>query len=286
MLLITTAILSFQVLTAVSQSDNVESLTKNLDEICDFIDRIQIYKESVKIKKSKEHFFGVFVDEIDPSTFNLKTYIDMYSALKKRKESYVFDCYYYDNFLDGKPYIYVKSKNNNLIEDIKKEADKRLLEGDKRDDYIYRSLSYFLNDPYYDANNNIYPKDTEEGYCQYLYFCEFGELFALKWHANYSNKKVICSMKKIEEVVKEYTEKERSSEDILHCDTAALQNLLVRDSPISIQIDIDNVIIKWVELEDWQGIFERSYKIMRTSPYSIELIEEKKLAEIHKEYIL
>ena len=256
------------------------------------IEKIQDYKKEVKIISSNL----MFNDSIDTSTFSIKTYMGLYPSLKIRKKNYVFDYYYFDDFLDGKPYIYVRNKRFDLIKDVNKKADERKLKGEERTDFILRSLHYFLNDPINRANKNVIPEDTEKGYVHYLYFCEFGELFALKWHAGYKKKQVICSKKEIEGILKGYAERQIYAdtinnandfllEDISHCDTVALQNLLLLDSIISVQFNEDNVIVKWIELKEWSGIFEMSYKIMRTSPYHIELINEKRLAEIQKGYV-
>jgi hypothetical protein len=247
----------------------------------DYIEKIQDYKKTVKITHSNL----MHNDIIDTSTFNIKTYMEMYPALKTKKKNYVFDYYFFDNYLDGKPYIYVKDKKFNLIKDVNKKADERNLEREEREAYIQKSLYYFLEDPLYRGKRNVFPDDTKEGYIQYLYFYEFGELFALKWHADYKNKQVICTIKEIEEIVTKYTERQRSDNSMFECDTIKLQNFLEVNGLIHIELNTDNCIIKWIEIEDWRGIFERSYKVMRTSPYHIELISEQLLVEIHQGFV-
>jgi hypothetical protein len=259
----------------------------------DFIEKIQNYNKTVKII----HSDLLSIDFIDTSTFNIKTYMDIYSAIKKINNNDVFDYYYYDNFFDGKPYLFVKNKKFNLTNHINKMANKRNLRGEERKSFIQRSLYCFLEDPLYRAKNNVYPSDKEEGYLQYLFFYEFGELFALKWHANYKKKHIINTKQEIEEILKQYTEQQKNSDSInnkndefrlevfFDCDTITLQKFLFNDTLISIQFNTDNVIIKWLEFEDWRGVMERTYKIMRTKPYYIELIDEKRLMGILKKYI-
>ena len=253
-----------------------------------FIETIQEYKKTVKLTCHS--------DCIDTSTFNIKTYMAMYSAIKIGKKRYVFDYYYYyDNFSDGWPYIYVKNKKFNLTKHVNKMADERSLKENERVVFILRSLHCFLEDPLYKAKKNIYPIDTKEGYLQYLYFYEFGELFALKWHANYKSKHVINTKQEIEEILSKCTEQIQYIDSInngsefvtetFHCDTALLQRFLLLDFIISIQFNVDNVIVKWLEFEDWRGVFEKTYKIMRTKPYHIELMDEKRLVEIQKHYV-
>ena len=250
----------------------------------DFIKKIQNYKEAVKITASGL----MFNDSIDTSTFNIKAYMEMYPAIKIKEKGYIFDYYYYDNWSDAKPHIYVKSKNFNLINHINKNADEIKLKGGERDDFIRRSIYWFLKDSCNKANQNVFPEDTEAGYFQYLYFYEFGEQFALKWHASYKKKKVITAKQELEEILNQYAEqlqqvdtigieREMSGSSISFCDTTALQHFLLSDSVISVQFNVDHVIVKWLELEEWRGLFERTYKIMRTKPYRIELIKEKHL---------
>ncbi len=263
---------------------------------CETIEKIQEYKNGIKITRSNT----TNKNRIDTSTFNINAYMKLYPALKKEpaEKRKVFDCYYFDNFFDGKPHIYIRNKNFNLIKHINKKADKKL-KADERNDFIQRNLFYFFNDSCNKADRHIVPDDTEEGYIQYLYFCEFGELFALKWHASYKEKEVICTKEKIAEIVKKYTEEYRYArttveldengetiDPIFECDTVALQNLLQMESVFFIQSDNDSFIIKWLEIEKWWGIFERTYQIMRKSPYRIELMNEKHLVNFEYNFIL
>jgi len=253
----------------------------------DFIEKIQNYKEAIKLTTSNL----MFNDFIDTSTFNIRAYMEMYPAIRIGKKGYVFDYYYYDNFLDGKPHIYVRNKKFNLLNHINKNADKIKLKGEEREDFIRRSIYWFLKDSCTKANRNVFPEDIEEGYLQYLYFYEFGELFALKWHANYEKKKVISTKQELKEILNQCLESLQHIDSmetvgsISFCDTTALQRFLLMDSIISMQFNTDYVIVNWLEFEDWRGLFERTYKIMRTKPYQIELIDEKHLVEVWKNFI-
>jgi hypothetical protein len=259
----------------------------------DFIRKVQAYKDSVNIVSSNL----MFSDYLRPETFNIKIYMDMFSGLKIKKKNYVFDYYYFDNFIDGKPYLFIKRKKFNLLKHLNKNADKRNLIGKERTEFIQRRLHCFLEDPLYRAKKNVYPKDTEEGYLQYLYFYELGELFALKWHANYKKKKVICSNNEIEEIIKQcivqqrYTDTLQNTDEkfllneIYDCDLETLQNFLLKDSLIFLQNNKDDFIVKWIELEDWGGLFEKTYSIQRTKPYHIELMNERRIMKIQKNYI-
>jgi hypothetical protein len=254
-----------------------------------FIEKIQDYKEKVKIVFNAQSERS----SIDPGTFNIKTYMAMYPAIKIQNKNYLFDYYYYDIFTEGKPYIYVRNKKFNVVRHIYKKADKRNLQGRVREVFIRWKLSEFVADSCNKASNNVYPKETDEGYLQYLYFNNFGEIFALRWHADYNNKKVISNKQEIANLLQQYYEQKKDLDEInntlmtifVSCDTTELQHFLLSDSICSLQFNSDAVIIRWIELEDWGGVFERTYKIMRNNPYPIELINERRLMEITKNFI-
>ena len=257
----------------------------------DFIEKVQSYKETVKVS-STSSFYN---DYIDTSTFNIKTYMAKYPALKMEKKRYIYDYYYYDNFLDGSPFIYIRPQKFNLTNYINKKANKINLQGKEREEFIRRSLYYFLEDSCNKANKNVFPEDTEEGFLQYLYFHEFGENFALKWHARNKKKHIIATKQEVEKILEQCTEQLSNTDtindergqfkvEIDDCDTTALQNYLLSDTIVSVQFNRDNVIVKWLESDKW-GVFERTYRIMRAKPYHIELIDEKRLAKFQSLFI-
>ena len=248
---------------------------------CTIIEKIQDYKKTVKIKHSNL----MFNDCIDSSTFSIKTYMEMYPALKTIKRGYVFDYHYFDNFSYGRPYIYVRNKKFNLAKHVNNLADRRKLIGEERTEFMYRNIYDFLEYSLYRAKKNIFPEDTEEGYIQYLYFYEMGELFALKWHAAYKEKQVICTENMMKNIVEQYIEKQKNEIPDFEVDTIKLQNLLGINELINKELNTDNCIIKWIEIEPFHGIYERTYKIIRKEPYTIELINEKQLVEIRQNFI-
>ena len=195
-----------------------------------FIEKIQDYKEKVQTTSS----CLMFDNCIDTATFNIKTYMEMFPSLKMRNKNYVFDYYYhyFDSYYysDEKPHIYVKNRRFNLIHHINRKADKINLQGEEREDFVRRSIYWFLNDSSHRAVHYIYPEDTEEGYLQYLYFLNFGELFALKWHSNYERKKVITNKQEFAE--------------LLSGDTTQLQHVLLFDTMFSVLFSSDAVIVK------------------------------------------
>lgn len=255
-----------------------------------FIEEVQCYKEQIKITTNSK----MYNDFIDHSTFNIKMYMSFYNTLSIKKKNYKFDYHYLDNFLDAQPYIYIKKKNFNLTKNINKKANKINLKGEERESFIHSSYYYFFKDSSNRASYNVIPEDTEKGYLQYLYFYEFGELFALKWHAGYKYKKVINTKEIMERVVEKYIEKQKYVDSIhnidgsgpgFEIDTIKLRNLLKVNEFINIELNTDNCTIKWIEIEPFRGIYEKTYKIMRKEPYTIDLINNKELVKIIDTFI-
>ncbi|MDR1115791.1 MAG: hypothetical protein LBL33_06560, partial [Tannerella sp.] len=164
-----------------------------------FIEKVQTYQDSVKIRRGRD----MFDDTLDPATFNIKDYMKMFNTLKLKNPEHEYGCFYFDNFLDGKPYIYTGNHDFDIMEHVRAGAGKAELE-DEEQRFIRGELYRFLNDSVNRACNNVIPEDCVEGYLQYLFFREFGEQFALKWHAANKQKRIICTRKDIEKIVDEY----------------------------------------------------------------------------------
>ena len=64
-----------------------------------------------------------------------------------------------------------------------------------------------------------------------------------------------------------------------------LQNLLFTELAIDVVVRQDDVLIKWLEMEAWNGIFERTYKIEHHQPHSIVLFCEKELVEFQYGFV-
>lgn len=143
------------------------SLIAKSQDNCDFIQNVQNYQDSVKLK-----YLGDY-DIIDPTTFDINTYLSLFDNIKFKKD-YNIGVYFFDNHLDGNPYLYAL-KNDQKLKDKNK-----------------KSLYNFLNKTEIRAKNHIVPKDSERGFLQYLFFYELGEQFALKWHSYYNEKRIIC----------------------------------------------------------------------------------------------
>jgi hypothetical protein len=279
-----------------------------------FIEKVQNYQDSVKITRDRIHD----IDIIDSATFNLNHYMQMFSKLKLYpKLEYAFE--YFDNFLDGEPYIYVKQDTFNLDNFLEQAAYKELknskrtkifkdkraqiihpkpfqflndsanklpekeiieLDQEEYSRFIHKRLYEFLNDSINRVYNNVIPEDSEDGYLQYLLLRKKGELFALKWHAYYKEKSIICNSNKIKQIVKDHKHNKNFA-----CDKKELKNLLKVDPTPIIKLDSENCFITWLENETHNGIYKRTYKISRSAPYRIKLVDEKLLVNISIDFV-
>lgn len=229
---------------------------------CDFIDRIQNYQDSVKLKLLSDF------DIIDSTTFNIHQYLSFFDDLEV-EEGIRIDVHYFDNFLDGNPYLYALQEGQKLVKMNK------------------NSTYNFLNRNEIRAKNHIKPNDTDKGFLQYLFFSEFGEQFALKWHANYNRKYIICSKKKLDEVVNEFllhnkidTLKEEKELPLFSVDLKELDKFSQIDPTIIIGSANKSYTITWIENKTHDGIYACTYMIQRQYPFEIKKIKEDLLLKI------
>jgi hypothetical protein len=248
-----------------------------------FIEQVQSYQKDVKIKRGE----AMFNDKIDMETFDIKYYLKIFDELTLKNKEYVFYYYYFDNFLDGKPYIYVKKRNFDLEKNINEFVNIFGVTGKNKESFIQSCFYHFLNDSINRAYNYVIPNPTERGFLQYLFFKEFGEQFALSWHANYKYKKVITTEKEIEEIVSKCREYELyKNNDTIENKTFEHNSLIDIDvlaatNPIPQILIINNLCeITWYE-KTFYGIFKRTYQIKKNKQYDIKLKDEQKLVEIY-----
>lgn len=238
------------------------SLFAKSQDYCDFIENVQKYQDSVKLIHTGEFDF------IDPGTFDIDTYLSLFDNILVEKK-FEIGVYFFDNFHDGNPYLYVL-KSEYKLNDKNKE-----------------SLYIFLNKPETRAKNHIFPKDSEIGFLQYLFFCEMGEQFALKWHSNYDEKFILCSKKKLDEVINEFkkynhiqTEQDETEMPAFQVDLKELNKFAQINPTVEIELTKGFCLITWIEDRTHSGIYKCQYNIQRQYPYKIEKMNEELLVEI------
>ena len=203
-------IFSFFVLDAVAQ--------KNID----FIEKVQNYQDSVKLIRT-----GEFPDLIDTITFDIDIYFKFFDKLSLPPDSKI-QCIFCDEQLGGSPILYIKKDSikmeyyleRKIGEYIKKHnLDESKMTKEFIDSKKYEYLCGFASTS--DAKKYIIPEDNETGYLQFLFFNQFGEQFALKWHANYGQKSVIVSNDEIKRLYNYYM-----GTDLFSCDMEKFEKLL------------------------------------------------------------
>jgi len=231
------------------------SLIVKSQNYCDFIMNVQNYQDSVKLKHVGEY------EIIDSATFDINTFLTFFNNIEFEKNYRISVCFF-DDFLNGNPYIYA-IKNDQELKDKNK-----------------KSMYNYLNKPELRAKNHIVPKDSKKGFLQYLFFYEFGEQFALKWHSYYNEKRIICSSDKLDSVINDLETSEMFSADSL-----GLIKLKEVSPEIAIESNDKYYIISWLENRTHSGIFKCTYQISKKRPNKIDRIKEEKLLDIYMNFI-
>lgn len=194
----------------------------------EFIEKVQTFQDSTKIEYNKDTKRNQLV------CFDFGKYMQMFNALKIKDSHYVFDYFYFSEDLSGTPFIYVRKPPFDLLSHFK--ATMKNPEDGSGRMSLDQKVFNFLTDSINRACNNIIPEDTEEGYMQYLFFHEFGEQFALFWHANYKKRSIVYSEIEMKEIAKQCAEMncdkgapndtEMPVEECFECDSIALTEML------------------------------------------------------------
>ncbi len=234
---------------------SINPLISKSQDYCDFIQKTQNYQDSVKLKSNGEF------DILDSNTFEINTYLSFFDKIEIEKGFKINVCFF-DNFLDGNPYLYALKENEKITDKNKK------------------SLYKALNKPDFRAKNHVKPKDSEIGFLQYLFFSEMGEQFALKWHANYERKYIICSSDMINRLIKEHTDDEMFS-----VDSISLEKLKRYPPEPTIKSNDNYYEITWIENRTHSGVFKCTYHIDRKVPFRIVRINEDKLLDIYINFL-
>ena len=247
----------------------------------DFLKKVKTYQDSVKIKRPKQ-----FPNLIDTSTFSISKYLQIFDKLNFPPD---LECHYIfiDEETAGGPALYV-DKDSLEMESY---LERKFREFIKQNNIAKNKITQeFIDLKKYDilcgfaSSNNarkyILPNDNETGYLQYLFFNQFGEYFALKWHANHGQKSVIFSNDEMNRLYNYYL-----GTDLFTCDMRQFEKLLnLNPSPI-IKMKKNSCLITWYEIATHRGIYKRSYEISRSAPYAIEKKEDIEILKINTEFI-
>jgi len=249
----------------------------------DFLRSVKKYQDSVKLVMPSQ-----IPDIIDTTTFNINTYLRIFDKLKLPpglKCQYA----YRDDVDSGDPMLYVVKDSFDLESYLEKETREFFKQNNydttkitpKQTKFIKRIIALYGFAYQNGAKEFIQPEDSEAGYLQYLYFNQFGEEFALKWHSYAGQKSVIFSTDELKRLYNSYLKRT----DSFSYDKEKFKGLLnLNTSPI-IEMKKSSCLITWYEIIIHAGIYKRTYEISRSAPYTVVKKEDIKILEINADFI-
>jgi hypothetical protein len=229
----------------------------------EYINKIQKYKENIKIKYSKE----TQIRYIDTTTFNINEYMQMFDLLKFKDttKNYCFYYFYIDYQCSAYPRIIVKEKDINFQNNL------YILNRGEKIDFNYQLYKTL-------AKDFLIPENSYMGYLQYLYFYELGNKFLFYGYASHQDKSIITSKKEKKKAIRKLYKQNFSIYD----KSKEFDNI---DFAPKVNFTEDNEYceIEWVE-KRYEGIYKCRYKISRTD-FNINKTFEKKLLKIRANFM-
>jgi len=113
------------------------------------------------------------------------------------------------------------------------------------------------------AMDHIELSGSERSYYQYLLFNLIGDDFAKYWHAGYTSYDLIFSRKQLSKLLHSEEMQDSIKNKIRQVDP--LPHYAIQDGSVLISLKMFN---------DWEGLHERTYKIMTTFPHKIEMLKD------------
>jgi len=249
----------------------------------DFLRSVKKYQDSVKPVTPWRT-----PDIIDTTTFNLNKYLRIFNKLKLPSGLKCQYTYRYDG-TSGDPMLYVVKDSFDLESYLENETQLFFKQNNfdttkitPKDTKLFKrivALYRYANQN--NAKNFILPEDSKVGYLQYLFFNQFGDVFALYWHSGAGEKSVIFSNDELKRLYNSYLKRT----DSFSYDKEKFKGLLnLNTSPI-IEMKKNSCIITWYEIMTHTGIYKSTYEISRSAPYTIEKKGNIKILEIHADFI-
>lgn len=122
---------------------------------------------------------------------------------------------------------------------------------------------------------HLVPEDNEMGYFQLLVFSQFGDRFALYWHAGSGARKIIRKRQQLEELIT--ANRERKFD--VNFDEEQILPYLEQDLAPRVRLKSDKYLIIIYMLRESGGLFRKTFSISREAPCQISLVEESELVE-------
>lgn len=254
----------------------------------------------------------------DYKSFPIKDYMSVYNKLSLSDTNKRFFCYYHHDGIGGMPYIMAIDKNSNMpnkIDEMYKKYKEPSFLFDDMDQKSGKSVSLLEHDEpisfieAHSAKGYIIPEDSHIGYIQLLHFLEFGENFALFWHAHMGKKYVATDVEQIKERVDSWERGPYQHRYKIEMDEYDIYQYMVHSSykpsedeierrKKRIQQDFENAralkasdlvpqiemlddycTIEWVECYNNHGLYRCKYQISRKD-YSVSKILETPILSV------
>ncbi len=144
-------------------------------------------------------------------------------------------------------------------------------------DKIYKKYnkesSSLHSEKYIDYLNHIRCDGTSDGFFQYVALSIIGSQFALGWHANYHDDRIICTKKTLNKILKLKDEKwYKFNDEQIACAKK------IKILPV-ITFNENKVKVRVVIFTKWGGFIERIYHIKKSNPYKFIKIENNVLCK-------
>lgn len=255
-------------------------------DFCSFIKQVQDYQDSAKLVRLENQ-----PPMVDTLTFNWKSYQNYFNELifSEGVEFHLYNnydqsggsplLYGLNNEFNGS--IYTKEKLEKAISkidsgEIKTKYKKQYLE------YLSNQLkinpeNYYAREPENNLMNFVQPGNSKMGYLQFLFLSEFGESFALFWHAFYGQKKILCSKNDIDFYLNFYSKQN----DMFEIERAKLERLSTENLQPKVKFQHKKCKITWYEIWTHRGIYRKTYSIQKEPSFTVILENEQKVVDIN-----
>ncbi len=164
------------------------------------------------------------------------------------------ECYYENNYFESEPILFLRKRSTDL--------DSILL--------IFNDIAYL--EKFQDSISTIEHlkliDDSSESYIQLIYFYLVGDNFAKLSHASYSSKDIIASNKEKNYLLKTNNFDKDIKKKIKELDIEP--SILFFENHIEIEVYLFN---------KWEGINKHKYRISKTFPHKIDLLENINLIQ-------
>jgi len=119
----------------------------------------------------------------------------------------------------------------------------------------------------------IQTDDTPESYFQFVLLALKGNQFYLDWHANYNDTQVVCDKTDVNDIIASLD----GSFGYRISLGARVRATLLRGVGPSVVVGEQTVEVRLVTFTKWGGFYLTTYSISRSSPHTIQDVQEKNL---------